>query len=144
MSGGHFVLEPGQALVLRMPATRAQYQAVQLTDMWYASLEHGNQVSSLTTGQSVLGPDGAYWYVIANADPGHANWLDAGSLRRGTFMIRWDGVQGELPAEQFPSSEVVAIDELASHIPGFTAVDEAERAKTRRARRKHLQLRSHR
>ena len=53
MSGGYFDLEEGQALVVRMPATSAKYQAVQLTDMWFASLEHAKQVSSLTTKLSV-------------------------------------------------------------------------------------------
>ncbi|MEE8165978.1 MAG: hypothetical protein V3T64_10455 [Myxococcota bacterium] len=144
MSGGYFELPPGKALLLRVPSTRAKYQAIQLTDMWFASLEHGNQTSSLTTLQSILSPDGAYYYVICPEDPGYANWLDSGVLRRGTFLMRWDGVMGELPEPQFPTAELVDREKLPELIPGFAAVTEAERDAVRRERRRHLQLRSHR
>lgn len=144
MSGGYFELEEGQALVLRMPATAAKYQAVQLTDMWFASLEHGNQVSSLTTRQSVLAPDGAYYFVISQEDPGYANWLDSGALSRGILLLRWDGVQGELGPAQFPSAVQVRLDEVATAVPGFEQVSADQREAVRRERRRHLQLRSHR
>ncbi len=144
MSGGYFELPPGKALLLRVPTTRAKYQAIQLTDMWFASLEYGNQTSSLTTLQSVLSADGAYYYVICPEDPGHVNWLDSGELRRGTFLMRWDGVMGELPESQFPTAELVDREKLSELIPGFAALTEAERDAVRRERRRHLQLRSHR
>jgi hypothetical protein len=144
MSGGYFMLEEGQALVLRMPATAARYQAVQLTDMWFASLEHGNQVSSLTTKQSVIAPDGAYYYVISQSDPGYANWLDSGALSRGTLLLRWDGVQGDLSPAQFPTARLVPLDQVASAVPGFERVSAEQRQAVRRERRRHLQLRSHR
>ncbi len=144
MSGGHFELGSGEALLLRMPATRAKYQAVQLTDMWFASLEYGNQVSSLNTKQSVLSPDGAYYYVISQEDPGFANWLDAGALTRGTFLLRWDGVRGDLPEDVFPHARRISLAEVAGAIPGFVAVGEGERERVRSERRRHLQHRSHR
>jgi len=144
MSGGYFELGEGEALVVRMPPTSAQYQAIQLADLWMASLEHGNQVSSLTTEQSVASDDGAYWYVIANEDPGHANWLDAGAIRRGTIMIRWDGVQGALDETQHPSSELIRLEEVDERIPGVRKVTAEEREATRAARREHLQRRAHR
>jgi len=144
MSGGYFELEDGEALLIRMPPSAAQYQAIQLADMWMASLEHGNQVSSLTTEQSTPSDDGAYWYVVANEEPGHANWLDAGALRRGLILIRWDGVQGALSESQFPTVERVRLDDLADRIPGLRPVDEGEREAVRRTRREHLQRRAHR
>ena len=144
MSGGYFELDDGEALLIRIPPSAAQYQAIQLADMWMASLEHGNQVSSLTTKQSVPSDDGAFWYVVANEEPGHANWLDAGALERGLILIRWDGVQGSLPESQFPTAELVRLDDLAERIPGLRPVDEEEREAVRRARREHLQRRAHR
>jgi hypothetical protein len=144
MSGGYFDLPPDQALLLRMPKTAAQYQAVQLTDMWLASLEHGNQVSSLNSSQSILAPDGAYYYVIGPKDPGYANWIDSGALVRGVFLLRWDGMLGQLPADHFPTAELVELDELESRIPAFSRVTEEERETVRMERRRHLQLRSHR
>ena len=142
MSTGHFELPPGQALLLKTWPTKAHYQGIQLADLWFASLEYGNQVSSLTGDQLVKAPDGAYYTVVSAEDPGHANWLDTGGLTRGVFMLRYDGVQGELPEAQHPSMERVALSEVSDRIPGFTRVDEEQREAVRAARRRHLQLRS--
>lgn len=144
MGGGHFELKDGEALVLRIPATESQYQAVQLADLWFASLDHDNQVSSLTSKQSVMASDKAYHYVISQQDPGYANWLDSGALARGVFLLRWDGHKGAIPDSQFPSAQLTNLDKLAEIIPGFSRVSEAERSETRQKRRQHLQLRSHR
>jgi hypothetical protein len=144
MSGGHFVLDEDEVLLLRLPETRAHYQAIQLADMWFASLEHGNQISSLTRKQSLRAPDGAYYYAIARRDPGYPNWLDAGSLRRGTFLIRWDGVRGELDDDQVPTARRLRRNELETSIPGFVTASPSDREETRRARRRHLQRRAHR
>jgi hypothetical protein len=144
MSGGYYELEPGKALLVETPATKAQYQAIQLTDMWFNSLEHANQVSSLTTRQSVESPDGVYYTVVSSVDPGHANWLDTGGTPRGVFLLRYDGVRGEIPESEHPSARLVDLDDLPQLIPGFTRVSEAERTKTRAARRSHLQRRSSR
>jgi hypothetical protein len=144
MSGGYFELAPGEALLIRIPQTAAHYQAIQLADMWLASLEHGNQVSSLSTTQSILAPDGAYYYVVSPDDPGYANWLDTGGLTRGTFLMRWDGVLGELAPSQYPSARLVDLRALAESIPAFSTVSAVEREQVRRDRRRHLQLRAHR
>ena len=103
-----------------------------------------NQVSSLNSAQSVMSPDGAYYYVISQDDPGFANWLDAGALSRGTFLLRWDGVRGELEAKEFPTARLISLEEVSGAIPGFVAVDAQERERVRSERRRHLQQRSHR
>jgi hypothetical protein len=144
MSGGYYELEPGKALLIETPATKAQYQAIQLTDMWFNSLEHANQVSSLTTRQSLESPDGVYYTVVSSRDPGHANWLDTGGTPRGVFLLRYDGVRGEIPKEQHPSARLVDFDDLPQLIPGFSRVSEAQRTEMRAARRRHLQRRSSR
>lgn len=144
MSGGHFSLAEDELLLLRLPETSAQYQAVQLTDMWFASLEHANQVSSLTTQQSLQADDGSYYYVISQNDPGYPNWLDSGSLSRGLFLIRWDGVNGQLTEQQNPSATVIKVSDLEKSVPGFVTVSQGQREQVREQRRRHLQLRSHR
>ncbi len=144
MSGGYFELDPGEALLLRLPASQAKYQGIQLADMWFASLEYGNQLSSLNTTQSVLSPDGAYYYVISQKDPGFANWLDSGDLLRGIFLLRWDGIVGAIPEDQFPTAREISLDDVAKQIPGFTEVTEDDRKRVRSQRRRHLQHRSHR
>lgn len=144
MSAGHFSLQPDQALLIRMPATGADYQAIQLTDMWFASMEHGNQVSSLNTAQSILSPDGNYYFVISQRDPGHANWLDTGTLERGTILMRWDGMSDKLETTQNPTATLMPLNQIAAAIPGFKEVSEEQRQQVRAERRRHLQLRSHR
>jgi hypothetical protein len=142
MANGYFELPPGKALVVKAWPTSADYQSIQLSDLWFASLEYGNRVSSLNTTQSLLSPDGAYYYVISREDPGHANWLDTGEIARGVFLMRYDGVEGRIPESQHPSAELVDLSELEEKIPGFTRVSESERAEVRAERRRHLQIRS--
>jgi hypothetical protein len=141
MAGGHYQLDPGMALVVRMPRAEVDYQAIQLADLWFASLEYGNQISSLNAPQAVLAPDDAYHHVISAEDPGYPNWLDPGAFERGIFLLRYDGAQGPIPSDQHPSARVVALSELADTIPGFERVDAAEREFVRRERRRHLQIR---
>ena len=102
-----------------MPATSAKYQAVQLTDMWFASLEQANQVSSLTTKQSLQAPDGSYYYVVSQHDPGYANWLDSGALARGTLLLRWDGGSWSQPT----SGLTGYVSALSMQADGTVAVD---------------------
>jgi len=144
MAGGSFDLPPGKVLLIETWPTTAAYQAIQLTDLWFASLEYANQVSSLTTTQSIEAPNGAYYSVIARDDPGYANWLDTGGLARGVFLLRYDGVSGDVPKAQHPSAKLVDASALPDLIPGFAHVTEAEREATRAARRRHVQIRNHR
>ena len=144
MAGGYFDLPPGKVLLIETWPTTAKYQAIQLTDLWFASLEYGNQVSSLTASQSIEAANGAYYSVIAREDPGCANWLDAGSLDRGLFLLRYDGVSGDIPKAQHPSAQLVDASALPELIPGYARVTPEQRAATRAARRRHLQIRTHR
>jgi hypothetical protein len=141
MSTGHYRLESGTALVVRMPRSEASYQAIQLADPCFAALERGSQVTSLNTRQAQLAPDDAYHCVISLEEPGYPDWLDAAPFERGLFMLRWDGVRGPIPPEQHPSARVLALSELPDAIPGFVRIDAAERERTRWARRRHLQAR---
>lgn len=142
MSNGYFDLPPGKALIVKSWPTKAAYQAIQLTDMWFASMEYSNRVTSLNSTQSLLSPDGAYYYVISSEDPGHANWLDTESLRRGVILMRFDGVLGGISKAQHPTTELVDLSELPDKIPAYTSVSEAQRERVRAERRRHLQLRS--
>ena len=141
MASGHYALEPGTALWVRMPRVEADYQGIQLADPWFASLEYGNQVSSLCGAQSLLAPDAAYHLVISGEDPGYPNWLDTGAFERGVLLLRYDGVEGVIPPEQHPSARLLPLAELGDAIPGFHRVGVEERRRVRRARRRHLQVR---
>lgn len=140
----HYNLPVGKALVIKSWPTSATYQGIQLTDMWFASLEYGNQVSSLNAAQSQLAPDGAYYHVIAQQDPGYINWLDTGGLARGAIIVRYDGATKPIEKNLHPQAELVDIDQLESYIPGFKTVSSTEREQVRAERRKHLQIRANR
>jgi hypothetical protein len=144
MATGHFEIPDGTALLVRMPATEAAYQAIQLTDLWFDSLEYGNQVSSLNTTQLQPAPNGDFYVAISATDPGYANWLDTGGLPRGTILMRYDGVHGEIPSDRHPSTELVDLEALPERIPDFAVVGRSERERVRAERRRHLQIRSHR
>ncbi len=142
MSTGYYDLPPGKSLLIKAPKTSAAHVGLQLTDMWFASLEYANRTSSLNANQSLLSPDDSYYYVISDSDPGHANWLDTGGINRGTILIRYDGALGDIPNALHPVMELVDSTDIQERIPAFSRVTEAERAITRAARRQHLQLRS--
>lgn len=144
MSSGHFDLSDGDALVIVMPQTAAAYQAIQLTDRWFASLEYANNVSSLNTIQSDLAPDGRFYYVLSATDPGYPNWLDTGGHLKGTMLLRWDGLTEALAEAQQPIVHKLPLPELGRVIPGEPTVTEDERKRIRAARRRHLQTTANR
>jgi len=144
ISSGHYDLRDGQMLLIRVPKTEAPYQAIQLTDMWFASTEYGNRLGSLNNTQSLLAPDNAFYYIVSADDPGYANWLDPGPFERGTLLLRWDGLQRGLEAHEAPEIRVITMDDVAGVIPGFEHVDDVYREHQLSKRRQHLQQRSNR
>ena len=144
MANGYFDIPPGHALLIKTWPTAAKYQGIQLADRWFASLEYANQISSLTTAQAQRAEDGAYYFVIGADDPGYANWLDTGGLRKGVVLLRFDGVQGSIPRELWPHAELVKQERLAALIPGFAKLSVEDRSRQIEARRKHVQTRFHR
>lgn len=144
MANGVFELQADQALVIEMPPVTARYKAVQLTDLWFASLEYADRVTSLNDSQVVVAEDGKTYYVISPGDPGYPNWLSADAGRRGIFLIRYDGVKGDIEETHWPKSHLVNKAELPGLIPGFTTASPAERESTLRERRRHLQIRYNR
>lgn len=143
MASGHFQLQPDQALVVKSWPVGAPYQGIQLTDLWFASLEYANRVTSLTQQQSVPGPDGAIYYVITSAETGYPNWLDTMGLEQGAFIMRYDGVGAEVDASLWPSAQRVDLHELPEVIPGFedAKITPDVRDQQRAQRRAHVQKR---
>lgn len=143
MSVGHFELADDEALILTTRATPAQYQGVQLTDLWFSSLEYANRQTSLTADQAFRSDDGRYQMVIAPRDPGVQNWLDTTGLHRGVILLRYDGLQGKpLPQEAWPTLRKIKRSELYTALAADTpAYDEAQRGEAIAARRRHVQLR---
>ena len=109
-SAGHFDLAPDQAMIVTVPdAGRelAPYQGIQLGSMWYISLDYINHQTSLTADQARRDPDGKLRFVLTEADPGVANWLELTGRRRGYVQIRWQRLARDLGPEHGPQVEVV-------------------------------------
>ena len=142
-SSAWWQLEDDEALVLTAWPMPGDYQGIQLTDLWFSSLEYGNRQTSLNGDQSWRSEDGAYHIVISARDPGVQNWLDTTGLRRGVILMRFDGLgQRPFPPQRYPTLRKVKFAELAAALPPMTPRFSAEqRAQSLRERRRALQSR---
>jgi hypothetical protein len=143
MVGGHYDLADDEALIIKAWPTTAAYQGIQLGHHWWESLDYANRQTSLTTDQAVLSSDGAYYFVIAQDDPGVANWLDTEGFQRGVILMRFDGMENpEMSEEQQPSAMHVKLAELAQHLPSDEPqISPAKRRQDIAGRRRHVQRR---
>lgn len=143
MATGHFEIADDEALILTTRAASADYQGVQLTDLWFSSLEYGNRQTSLTGDQAWRGSDGRYRFVIAGRDPGVQNWLDTTGLRRGVLLLRYDGLHGrQIPRADWPSLQRIKFAELHMILPADTPAFDADARRTAiAARRRAIQRR---
>ena len=120
---GHYDLTPDQAMVVTVPVCdAAPYQAIQIGSRWYVSTDYEHHQTSLTRAQSQVDPDpshegGVLRYVISERNPGVANWLETTGHPQGVMMLRWQRVARPLTAEDGPTVEVVAFDDVASRLP---------------------------
>jgi hypothetical protein len=114
---GHYDLDDEQVMLVTVPASDAPYQGIQLGSMWYVSLDYTNHQTSLTADQARVDPDGRMRFVISEADPGVANWLERTGHRRGYVQIRWQRLSRELKPADGPEVEVMRLDELPQRLP---------------------------
>lgn len=143
MTEGRFDLADDEALILTTWPTNANYQGIQLTDLWFSSLEYANRQSSLTRDQAWQSKDGAYRFVISAKDPGIRNWLDTNGLKDGLMLLRYDGMkEASFDPARWPTLVKVKLTDLKSALPADTPVFSAsDRAAQIAERRKHVQLR---
>jgi hypothetical protein len=118
-SAGHYELADDQAMIIAVPASEAPYQGFQLGSMWYISLDYINHQTSLTAAQARIDPDGKIRYVVAERDPGVANWIETTGHARGYLQIRWQRLSRDLKPSDGPEVEVVPVDSLAERLPFF-------------------------
>ncbi len=121
-SVGHYDLDDDQAMIITVPAAPkpvAPYQGIQLGSMWYISLDYINHQTSLTADQARTDPDGMLRFVVSEADPGVANWLEAAGHRRGYLQLRWQRLSRALEAADGPTALVIPVADLAQHLPYY-------------------------
>lgn len=113
-SNGHYELQDGQALVLRIDPGRANYFVVPTYDVWTITDDYWNKQTSLNNAQAIANADGTYTVVISPTDPGVTNWIDTGGLHQGTISIRFQDLGPDPNNENAPrivDQQVIDVDD---------------------------------
>jgi hypothetical protein len=100
-------LGPDEAFVMRGTIPPGPFANVMLWNSHMQTLEYRGRRSSLNGAQIQLEDDGSFEIWVSAKDPGHPNWLDTDSHRRGSVF--WRFLLPEAEPEQ-PSSEVVTLE----------------------------------
>ncbi len=139
-SNGHFQLEDGQALVLKIDPGRANYFIVPTYDIWTITDDYWNKQTSLNNEQAIPNEDGTYTFVISPTDPGVTNWVDTGGLHQGAISIRFQDLGPDpdnLNAPRIVDQQVVDVGDAVNFYaddPKYF-VDDAGRADQLAARK---------
>ena len=115
-----FALADDEAMVVSVKRSSFPYQGFEVGNIWFESFESIRHQSSLTTSQARADADGLYRFVIAATDPGVPNWLDTQGALRGFGFMRWQGLDQDLPTDEWPSSTIVKLADLRASLPTDT------------------------
>lgn len=134
---GYFHLGPDDAVIIDYAPGGAAYVAAQLSNWLFQSLDADRISSSLNRAQCAVDGDGRIRAVIAQRDPGVANWLDCGDFAYVMLMQRWQGLPAT-PAKDGPGFEarIVGIDDLRDTLPPDTIWMDAQARAAQIAARK--------
>ncbi|MDH5327195.1 MAG: hypothetical protein OEZ68_19515 [Gammaproteobacteria bacterium] len=118
-SFGVFPMRADQAVIITLKKACARYQAIQVGDLWFNSLDYCHRQTSLTMAQARPSSDGRYRIVLSRKDPGVANWLDPAGASTAFVFARWQGLDDDykLSCSDTPCVEVVDFDSLREHLP---------------------------
>ena len=101
--------------MLTVPRGDAPYLGFQLGTPWYTSLDYIHHQTSLNGHQAQVDPDGNIRMVIAETNPGVANWIERLGHDRGYLQFRWQRV--EAPITDGPSLQIVSMTDLPDALP---------------------------
>ena len=128
---GHYRCGPDEAMILELTPPAAPYWGLQLGSHFWEARDWQVRQSSLNGHQAALDDDGVFRAVIAQRDPGVANWLDAGGHETGLIAIRFYKADST-PA---PTLRTVTFGDVLNELPSSTArVTPDERAAALRDR----------
>jgi|tagenome__1003787_1003787.scaffolds.fasta_scaffold20986535_3 hypothetical protein len=116
-SVGHYDLADDEAIVITIPRGDAPYLGFQLGSPWYTSLDYIDHQTSLNHAQADVDPDGMIRIVVAEHDPGVANWVERMGHDRGYLQFRWQRLSRELTPEDGPTMEIVKDADVAAALP---------------------------
>ena len=99
-------VDEDQGLVVELVPPETRYWALQLCDRWFQCFP--DRRSNLNDRQVEAAPDGSVRIVIADGDPGAANWLDTSGHRVGVMFFRWLHAD----PDTLPTCRVVPLSDL--------------------------------
>lgn len=136
VAGGNFALDPGQALIVKIPDVDAAYSGIELMNVFGAALPYTLAQTTLNNTQAFHAADGYTYYVVSATNPGVANWLDSAGVGTGEIFARFENVDDPAAAHGLPvTTEVVPVGDVAAHLPADTpTVSAAEYAADMAAR----------
>lgn len=135
-------LPADQALVVSVGKSDARYQGFQVADAFGQTLPFGTHTSSLNATQATVGSDGRLHFVVSPTDPGVPNWIDTQGRTRGLLFLRWQGLPAPLPADDYPSAQVVPLASVRDALPtGTRTVSPAQRKAELAKRNRDLAIR---
>jgi hypothetical protein len=137
---GFFELAEDQALLIELEPPDARYWQFGLCSHWFETLDYANHQSSLNGQQIRLDSDGLARLVIAQRDPGFANWLDTAGHGRGLIQYRYVWSR----TNPLPRTRVVPVAALSAELPPDAPRVSAEQRRAGiRARQRHVARRHH-
>jgi len=126
-------LAADQALVIECSRPDAAYFGFTLHTMaWLESGDFADRPTSLSGHQLHFDTDGKMRVVLAQRDPGVANWIDIGGRERGLLVYRWVWARDN----PVPTGHVMGIDEVRNALPAdHPHVDQTARRRALSRRR---------
>lgn len=133
-----FDVADDEALLIEMPAEPAPYWSFQLYNFWNEFTDPFHRSTSINQHQAQIDDDGVFRVVIAQRDPGCANWLDAAGQRRGYLWYRWVWAD----SAPTPVGRLVKLADVPSLLPhSAPKISEAQRREQLMRRRTQLEAR---
>jgi hypothetical protein len=121
VSGGNFDLDPGEALIVKVPDVAAAYSGIELMNVFGAALPFTVAQTTLNNTTAFDDPDGYTYYVVSATNPGVANWLDSSGVSSGEIFARFENLpDGTDPTGLPVTTEMVPVADVASYLPADT------------------------
>ena len=107
----YFDLAEDEAMLVEFPKIPdCDNWNIQLNNYWMESLDYRYHKIHVNKHTASYNDDGSCTVVIADRNPGHANWLELAAHRKGTICARWIGAEESEIVH--PSTRVVKLAEL--------------------------------
>jgi hypothetical protein len=119
---GTLLCDADSALIIEMPAPIAKYWNIAIFDALGGVLHPHMRQNSLNGHQARIDSDGMFRAVVAQRDPGVANWLDSSGRELVLAMARFNG------ASAAPTARItkVPLASVREHLPDDTALITAD------------------